>query len=448
MVTKMETEARQTEEKQKEIDIQLLLSGKQALVDESMVLAKGKPKKNKFLLPLGVVTALIAVAVAVVLWVYVSAREETDDAYVDGHISNISSKVSGTVQDVYVNENERVKSGEPLVRLDPTDYRVQVEQAKADLEESQHQANAAKSKIGQSSLSAQGQNTQATEDVSSVAASIQSARSDISQSEAAIAQAEAHVAEMEAQVQYAKSDFERYKLVFASRAVTQQQYDQAKEKLDVTIAQRDQGYQSLRDLKQKKMQMESKLVQAQANLRKSKGGVTTAAAAGKQEQIDEESYASQLSTVKRNQAVLQKARLQLSYTEIKAPISGRIGKKAVEVGQRIEPGQTLLALVQDDFWVTANFKETQVGRMHPGQPVEIKIDSFPGKVFNGHVDSVSPASGAKFSILPPDNATGNFTKVVQRISVKLMFDKDALAQYRDRISPGMSCVTTVLVKGP
>ncbi len=142
-------------------------------------------------------------------------------------------------------------------------------------------------------------------------------------------------------------------------------------------------------------------------------------------------------------AQLDEALLRLSYCSINAPVAGRIGRKNVEVGQSVQVGQSLMAIVQDDMWVTANFKETQLSKMRIGQKAEIRIDSFPGKTFVGRISSLSPASGAKFSVLPPDNATGNFTKVVQRLPVKIEFDRKTLADYAQRISPGMSCVTTI-----
>jgi membrane fusion protein, multidrug efflux system len=143
---------------------------------------------------------------------------------------------------------------------------------------------------------------------------------------------------------------------------------------------------------------------------------------------------------------LREANLNLSYTKIVAPVSGRVGRKSAEIGQRVEAGQNLLAIVQDNPWITANFKETQVGRIHPGQPVSIKIDTFEGKVFKGVVDSIAPASGAKFSMLPPDNATGNFTKIAQRMPLKIRLVDQSIASIKSQLVPGMSCVVTVFVK--
>jgi membrane fusion protein (multidrug efflux system) len=379
-------------------------------------------------------------------WTYAQGHEETDDAYVDAHISVVSSRVSGNVTRVLVDDNQRVQANQLLVELDPKDYQVEVDQLRASLVGNEHQAAAAKAKIGQSSLSAQGQSAQASGDVNATEADIESARAALSQMEAAVKRARAHVAELQAGLQYAKTDFERYETAWQNKAVTKQAYDRAKQNIDVAEAQLRQGQEELAQTSKQESQAKANIAQAIGRLQKSHGTVTSAAAAAQQELVDKEQYESAKSAVDRQKAQLEKAMLNLSYCQIVAPISGRIGKKSVEVGQRIEPGQALMAVVQDNLWVTANFKETQLAKMKAGQRVEVRIDSFPDKVFAGRVDSFSPASGAKFSVLPPDNASGNFTKVVQRIPVKILLDKEKLGDYAQRISPGMSCVVTVIFK--
>ncbi len=254
-------------------------------------------------------------------------------------------------------------------------------------------------------------------------------------------QAAAKVTEQEAALNYRQSDFERYKVVYASKAVTKQQYDQAAAALEVARAQLKQAQDSLEQSKRKVMQSEADIKDATARQLTSQGQYTSAIAAEKQTDIDTSQYQSELASIEQAKSDLEEAELQLSYTKIDAP--GRIGKRTVEVGQRVESGQSLMAIVQPNPWVTANFKETQLTKMKVGQEAEIKIDSFPGKIFKGRVDSFSPASGAKFSVLPPDNASGNFTKVVQRIPVKITFEKNSVGEFASRITPGMSCVVTV-----
>lgn len=401
-------------------------------------------KKKGFMVPL-ILTFIVVMIGGLGAYYYMSAREETDDAYVDAHISNISSKVGGNVLEVRVNDNEKVKAGQVIVKLDPIDYDVKVAQYNASLEQAKFQALASESRIGMSAMSAEGQNTQANATVTATEADIESAKSAIAQAQTDIKQQQARIVEIDAQLQYAKSDFERYKAVFEQRAVKKQDYDKARQAIQVSEAQREGAVQALEMAQQKEVQARSQLNQVMQQLKRSRGGVTSALASTKQTEIDKQQYASAIANVKKAEADLKQAKLQQSYTTILAPVAGRVGHKAVEVGQHIEVGQVLMAVVQDDPWITANFKETQVGRMHQGQPVEVKIDSFPGRVFKAYVDSMAPASGAKFSMLPPDNASGNFTKVVQRIPVKLLFDEKSMGAYKGRISPGMSCVVTVLI---
>jgi membrane fusion protein (multidrug efflux system) len=402
-------------------------------------------KKKGFKIPL-ILTSIVVIIVAVAAYIYMSAREETDDAYIDGHISNISSKVAGNVLEVRVTDNEKVKAGQILAKLDPVDYDVKVAQYSANVEQAKYQALASESRIGMSAMSAEGQNTQANATVTATEADIESAKSAIAQAQTDIKQQQARIVEIDAQLQYAKSDFERYKAVFEQRAVKKQDYDKARQAIQVSEAQREGAMQALQMAQHKEIQARSQLNQVMQQLKRSHGGVTSALASIKQTDIDRQQFASATANVKKAEADLKQAKLQQSYTTIISPVGGRIGRKAVEVGQHIEIGQALMAVVQENPWITANFKETQVGRMHKGQPVEVKIDSFPGHTFKAYVDSMAPASGAKFSLLPPDNASGNFTKVVQRIPVKLVFDEKGLDEYRDLISPGMSCVVTVLVK--
>ena len=195
--------------------------------------------------------------------------------------------------------------------------------------------------------------------------------------------------------------------------------------------------------------MAAQLSEMRGHVKKSQGGVTNAlGTCSHQENIDRAQFESTLSTIKRAEAQLKQAQLDRSYCTIVSPVDGRIGRKSCEVGhtRRVKGPTRPLAVVQENPWITANYKETQIGKMHPGQDVEIKIDTFGARTFKGKVDSIAPASGARFSMLPPDNATGNFTKVVQRVPVKIIFDEQSIQAIKDLISPGMSCIVTVLTK--
>ena len=405
----------------------------------------GAPAPKRHRLAILPVFLILAVSAGIFWWHYASVREETDDAYINGHITNVSSRVSGTVTAVNVEENQRVKPGELLVALDPNDFQIALEEREAALDKDTHEANAARSKIGQSSLSALGKTTEASGDINAVEADIASSRAGLLQAKDKVLEAESRVREQQAQLEFARSDFERYKTVYENRAVTKQQYDKARQSMDVYVAQLQQARGNLEERRKEELIASSNVNQAIGRLKRSQGSLTTARATEHQSAIDSEQYAGNLATLRRDEAAVKQAKLQISYTKITAPLIGKIGKKSVEIGQRVEPGQSLLSLVQDDFWVTANFKETQVGRMRVGQPVELSIDTFGDHKFKATVESFSPASGAKFSLLPPDNATGNFTKVVQRIPVRIKLDRACLGQYHDRLAPGMSCLVTVFV---
>jgi membrane fusion protein, multidrug efflux system len=407
--------------------------------------SKSKGARRKYFIMLAA-AILVAGAIGLGWWVYAQGREETDDSYVDGHITTIGSRVSGVVTEVLVEDNQLVKENQPLVRLDPNDYQARADKLSAAVKISQKQTMASQSKIGQSTLSAKGQATQAAGSINSSGADLERSEAALLAAQAEERQAASHVQEQEAQVAYTKSDYERYKTVYASRAVTKQQYDRAVEAWHVAQAQLKEAEDSLDQSKRKVLQAAAQIKDAAAHQLTSQGQYTSAVAAEKQTDIDRQQYQSNLAAIDQAKFDLKQAQLDLSYTKINAPLAGRVGRKTVEVGQRIEVGQALMAVVQPNPWVTANFKETQLNKMKVGQQAEIKIDSFPGKIFKGTVDSLSPASGARFSVLPPDNATGNFTKVVQRIPVKIVFDKGSLGDYASRISPGMSCTSTVVFK--
>jgi membrane fusion protein, multidrug efflux system len=404
-------------------------------------------------------------------WEFISTHETTDNAAVYGHIHQISSKVAGTVTEVMVNDNQQVKPGQLLIKLDPKDYENKVQQAQAALESAKRQANAAQANITLASQTTTGKTSQAQGDVSTAQAGIstaqavvEEARAGIPAAQAAVQEAEAgiplaqsQVAQADANLQKAQADFNRYNSLFKSGAISDQQLDTARAAYAVAQGQKNSALQSVQQAQARLAaakvgvaQAQSKLAQAQegitsarAKLAASKGGLQQATASGQQTTVSRSQYAAAQSAIAQSQAALKDAQLQLSYVNITAPSTGRIGRKNVEVGNRIQVGSPLMAVVDNDYWVVANFKETQLNKMKPKQVVEVKLDAFPSHLFKGYIDSVSPASGAQFSLLPPDNATGNFTKIVQRIPVKIRLDPNSLKGYETRLAPGMSAEVTV-----
>jgi membrane fusion protein (multidrug efflux system) len=309
--------------------------------------------------------------------VFYQHHATTDDAQLDGNINPVLPRVPGYVKEVLVSENQPVKPGDVLVRIDPADLQAKVDQEQASL-----------------------LNAQAA--VSVAEAAVASARSTATGARAKVSSNQADVAAARSRAQQAAADVARYKQLLAKEEISQQQYDAAVTAAEAARANADAA----------RATTESSRATAQASSSQIEAATRQVAAAQAQ--------------VAQHQAALEAARLQLSYAVIKAPVAGFVSKKNVEVGQFVQAGQPLLAIVQqgnrpDDVWVSANFKETQLAKMHPGQTAEIEVDAYPGATFHGRVESLAAATGARFSLLPPDNATGNFTKVVQRVPVKIVF---------------------------
>lgn len=406
---------------------------------------KGKKPIKLILAALGV-GAIAASSFGYRWWQYASTHEATDNATVAGHIHQVSSRINGTVSDVLVNDNQLVQKGQLLVKLDPRDYENKVQQAEAAIEKARLQAQSARVSINLASQNAAANTTQAQGEVSSAIAAISTAKAAVNEAQAGIPAAQAEVAQAEANLQKARADYTRYNNLFKQGAIPRQQLDTTRAAYQVAQAQRSAAQQGVQQARAQLAQAQESVARAQAELAGSKGGVEQATASGVQTEVNRSEYAAAGAAIAQAQASLKDAQLQLSYTNITAPSGGRIGRKSAEVGQRVQPGQPLMAIVSNEYWVVANFKETQLEQIQPGQPVEIKLDAFPHHPFVGRVDSISPASGAQFALLPPDNATGNFTKIVQRIPVKVVFDPQSIKGYESRIAPGMSAEATVEVK--
>ena len=433
--------------------------------------APKKKNRKPLILAIAGIGAITAGTFGYNWWQHASTHEETDNATVAGHIHQVSSRVNGTVSEIEVNDNQLVQKGQLLVKLDPRDFQVKALQAQAALESAQRQANAAQADIALASETTSAKTAQAQGDVTAAAATIDTAKAAVaeaqagiptaqaavSEAQAGVQAAQAQVAQADANLQRAQKDYTRYATLYQQGAIARQQLDTARAAYDVALAQKrsaEQGVQQAQarvaQAQQGVARAQSQLAQAQqgvataqAKLAASKGGLQQATASGQQTEVNRAKYNAAKSAIAQAEASLKDAQLQLSYTNIFAPTSGRVGRKSVEVGQRVQPGSPLMAIVEGDYWVVANFKETQMKNIQPGETVEVKLDAFGGHTFRGRVDSISPASGSQFALLPPDNATGNFTKVVQRIPVKITFDPQSIRGYESRITPGMSAVVSV-----
>jgi membrane fusion protein, multidrug efflux system len=405
------------------------------------------PKRRKYLLFAGLGIGLIAIGVfGFRWWRYASTHQDTDDAYVVGNIHPISSRVNGTVIAVQVNDNQQVKVGQVLVKLDPKDYQSQVQQAEAALAVARRQADTANTQIALSAQTTTGNTTEAQGNISSASAAIANAQAAVRESEAGIPAAQAQVDQAQANLQKAQADYDRYTTLYQQGAVTRQQLDNARNSYQVAVAQKNSAQEQVKQAQAKLAQSQEDVSKAQAQLTASQGGLQQAQAGQEQTQVSRNQYQAALAQIAQAQTKLRDAQLQLSYTTIVAPNAGVIGNKQVQLGQRVETGTPLMSVVDNQYWVTANFKETQLEQMQRGERVEIKLDTFPHHPFYGRVDSFAPASGSQFALLPPDNATGNFTKIVQRIPVKIVFDPQSIHGYEDRVTPGMSAVISVEVR--
>jgi membrane fusion protein, multidrug efflux system len=406
-----------------------------------------RPSRRKKVLAAATLTAFVGVSTwAVHYWLWARAHEETDDAYIAGHVHPISARIPGTVASVLVDDNQHVERNQVLVRLDPRDYQVRLVQAQAALDVARRQAASAGKAVEFSSQTAAAQTTEADGGIRSAEASIAAAKAAVAEAAAGIPRAQAALSEAEANRRRAELDYQRYAELVAKDQISRQQFDHARASYDAAIAGKNAAAEAVRQAKARLVQARESVAQASAQLVQSHGKALSARAAGTETDVRRRQHETAVAAIEQAESALEDAKLQLSYTEIRSPIAGRIGRKGVEAGQRLQPGQPLLAIVEDDLWVIANYKETQLTRMKPGQPVEIKIDSFPDHTFRGYIESMSPGTGAQFALLPPDNATGNFTKIVQRVPVKIRFDRESIRGYEGFLVPGMSVIAVAAIR--
>ncbi len=356
------------------------------------------------------------------LWRYFTSYESTDDAQVDGHLNSISARVSGHVLKLLVTDNQFVQAGTPLIQIDPRDYEVAYEQAKAQYDDALATAQAMKVNVPITSVSTTSQESAAQADVLSARAGIAAAKQKVDASNAQMAQADANNVK-------AQSDLQRYKVLVDKQEISAQQYDQAIAAAKASSATVDAARAQASAAQAEVNQAQGKLAQAEANLR-------AARTAPQQIAVTRSKAESAEAIAQRYKAQLDQAQLNLQYATIVAPVSGVVTQRTVEVGQNVSIGQQLMKIINlDDIWVTANFKETQLRNMRPGQRATISVDAY-GREYKGHVDSIAGASGSITSLLPPENATGNYVKVVQRVPVKITFDQGETKEHILR--PGLS----------
>ena len=401
---------------------------------------RDRPHARRYLLIGG---AIVAGAV-IGIWWYYSGRESTDDAQIDGHIVPIAARVGGTVARVLVDDNQIVQAGTVLVEIDPKDYGVALQRAQADYADAQAAFAAAQAGIPITSTTTASQVSAAGASVERAQAGTVAATRDVDASRARLTSAQARLTEATANATKMGRDLDRMKQLIAKDEVSQQQYDAAVAGAEAARAAVESARAGVSEATQAVSMAESRRIQAAGALVQAQAELRSARTAPEQVTVTRARAQSAEARVRQAKAVLDLANLNLQYTTITAPSAGRVSKKSVEPGQVIQPGQPLLAIVPvEDIWITANFKETQLKYMRPGQPVSVSVDAY-DRTYRGHVDSIAAATGARFSLLPPENATGNYVKVVQRVPVKIVLDKGQDAEHLLR--PGMSVVPTVYTR--
>jgi membrane fusion protein (multidrug efflux system) len=397
------------------------------------------PKVRRGLILGGVVIVTSALG----LFLYFHNRESTDDAQVDGHITPVASKIYGRVAKVLVDDNQAVKVGQILVQIDAADYQAAVDQAKGALALAEGEARSAGVDVPRTSETVASGTSSAEAQLSGAEADLMRAQATYEQAQTAdLAWAQANVDRSKANAQLAKADLERYTPLMEKGEISKQQYDAAKANADATASALVADQQRLDQAKRNIEISHAQLEAAKARVEGAKAGVGSAHADQKRVAMRSADAQAKLASVDRAGAVLEAAQLNLSYSNIVAPVDGVATHKSVEPGQIVQPGQGLLVVVPlQNVWVTANFKETQLRYMKPGQKAYVKVDTY-GKTFSGHVDSIAGATGAVLSLLPPENATGNYVKVVQRIPVKIVLDP--IPQDVAVLRPGMNVEATVI----
>ena len=431
-----------------------------------------KPRRRRWIRIAVPLFALAALSFSLPYYLHSLSHESTDDAFIDGHIIVISPRVTGHVVKVYVTDNQRVQIGDPLVELDPALFQARVDAAEAALAAARANQRTGSVEVDLTSLTTSSNLKGAHANLLAAKAAVEAAlaqeataigqdeqaKAQIAVSTAALGQAEAEAASFAAKHQRDAADLKRYREMNLSRTISEQDLDHVVTTERVSAAELAAAEKKVETYRSMLQQAQAARKAARSNLSRQKAEVSAARA--RLEQAEAILAAAQSAPkrvaqsvsraeaaqadVDRAEAEAAQARLNLSYTHINAPADGVVAQKTVESGTLVEAGQALMAIVPATVWVIANFKETQLTRMQPGQPVKIKVDAYPDLTLQGHVDSIQHGTGARFSLLPPQNATGNYVKVVQRVPVKITFDEfpgtDEIL-----LAPGMSVVPEVNV---
>ena len=418
------------------------------------------PKSRHIVVAIAAVAALGAIGWGGSAWYASFTRVSTDDAYVEGAITPVSAKVGGHVVEMLVRDNQTVKRGDLLLRVDPRDYQARLEQARAAVAVAEANIRAARSELplARDASRAQVAETRASLEalqgiVRSAESAVEESRARLEARRAAVGARRAEIAAAESALRKASLDVERMRRLMKDDYVSRRDHDDAQAAFDSATAMLEAARRRLAEAEREEQQVQAELASrghaievARQKVAEGRGTLSRAESQLHQVPVKEAEVTRSEAALKQAQADVALAELQLAYTEVRAPTDGVVSKRSVELGQVVQVGQPLLALVPlHEVWVLANFKETQLARVRPGMKVDVQVDTFPGKTFPGVVESISAGTGSRFSLLPPENATGNWVKVVQRVPVKIVLDSREVGNPQP-LRAGMSAVVTIRVK--
>ncbi len=389
-----------------------------------------------------VVLALIGTGV----WVFAtSGRVSTDDAQVEAHVTPVAARIGGTVQKVAVADNQPVEAGAVLVEIDPTDYEIALDRARADLADARAAAEAARVSVPITSRTTDSTVSTTRGGVQLSDAAIQEAQHGVDLAKARLVTAQARLREAEANASRTAKEVERWRGLLAKDEVSQSQFDAAAAAADANRAGVDSARSQVAEADLGIRLAETRVLQARAAQQQAAAQLRGAETAPDQVAAMRARAEAAAAHVQQMEAAVRQAEQSLQYATVKAPVKGIVSRKSVEPGQVIQPGQPLMTVIPlDQVWVLANFKETQLAEMRPGQVASIEVDAFGGREFKGKVESVAAATGARFSLIPPENGTGNYVKVVQRVPVRITLDEPQ--DPNQMLRPGLSVTATVFLK--
>lgn len=405
--------------------------------------ASGKKWRGP-LLGIGAIVLAAGAVLGLRWWQFQSTHVSTDNAQIKGHLSPISAKVPATIKQVLVQDGDHVEAGQTLLLLEDQDLNLKVQQAEANLAASQAQLRAARDTVRVTSQTTPTQVQQAQSTLAAKTAAVSAAEANVNQAQAKVETNRASIAQAQTTVNKTQADFRRYQLLYREGAIPAQQLETARAAYENAQAELVAATKTVAQAQAEVKNAQAQLQSAQADVAAAQGQVAEKQATGQTVTVQKDQQQQAQAQVIQAQAALKLARQQITYTVIKAPISGYVGQLTAQVGQKVQAEQPLLAVVPlqtDAVYVDANFKETGLGKLKLGETAEVKVDAYPGETFHATIAGISPATGSSFALIPPDNATGNFNKVVQWVPIRLVFDPNTDPQHKLR--PGLSVKVTV-----